>query len=77
MYNPGSAVTNPAFQPCSQVVGTVSMCCGTNWTSGIVESDTCEPNGLSEQLRGRAVVLVRELHGSDVEESESLVESTD
>lgn len=42
-----------------------------------MESDTCEPNGLSEQLRGRAVVLVRELHGSDVEESESLVESTD
>jgi hypothetical protein len=46
-YNPnGSAITNPAFQPCNQVVGTISMCCGTNWTNGIVEPDTCEPNGL-------------------------------
>src|SRR5277367_1458627 len=46
-YNPnGSEITNPAFQPCNQVVGTTSMCCGTNWTNGIVAKDICEPNGL-------------------------------
>lgn len=42
----GTAETNPAFQPCNQVVGTISMCCGTNWTGGVVGTDTCETNGL-------------------------------
>lgn len=46
-YNPdGSEVTAPAFQPCNQVVGQVSVCCGTNWTGGVVQKDTCESNGL-------------------------------
>lgn len=46
-YNPdGSEVTNPAFQPCNQVVGKFSMCCGTNWTGGVVMPDTCQENGL-------------------------------
>ena len=30
-YNPdGSQQTGPAYEPCVQTVGTVSMCCGTN-----------------------------------------------
>ncbi|KFZ19595.1 hypothetical protein V502_03559 [Pseudogymnoascus sp. VKM F-4520 (FW-2644)] len=46
-YNPdGSEITNPAFQPCNQVVGKFSMCCGTNWTGGVVMPDTCQENGL-------------------------------
>ncbi|OBT93560.2 hypothetical protein VE01_08363 [Pseudogymnoascus verrucosus] len=46
-YNPdGSKITNPAFQPCNQVVGKFSMCCGTNWTGGVVMPDTCQENGL-------------------------------
>jgi len=46
-YNPdGTAVTEPAFQPCKQVVGQISQCCGTNWTGGVVAPDTCQPNGL-------------------------------
>ncbi|KAL5353927.1 hypothetical protein ACLOAV_000012 [Pseudogymnoascus australis] len=46
-YNPdGSEVVNPAFQPCNQVVGKFSMCCGTNWTGGVVMPDTCQENGL-------------------------------
>jgi hypothetical protein len=45
-YNPdGSQVTDLSFQPCNQVSGTVSMCCGTNHTGGI-DPDVCQPNGL-------------------------------
>ena len=46
-YNPdGSLDTDPAAQPCNQVVGTQSMCCNTNRTTGGTPPDTCEPNGL-------------------------------
>ncbi|KFY22477.1 hypothetical protein V493_06557 [Pseudogymnoascus sp. VKM F-4281 (FW-2241)] len=46
-YNPdGSEVTHPAFQPCNQVVGQFGMCCGTNWTGGVVMPDKCQENGL-------------------------------
>jgi hypothetical protein len=43
-YHPdGTAVTDPAFQPCSSSSGTISMCCGTNRTES---PDECLPNGL-------------------------------
>jgi hypothetical protein len=49
-YNPDGSPTKgdlaTAFQPCNQVVGTFSMCCGTNWTGGTVGVDFCQPNGL-------------------------------
>ena len=49
-YNPGgSLVTSPAFQPCNQFAGAVSMCCGTNHTGGEAP-DTCEDNGLCLQV---------------------------
>ena len=49
-YNPdGSEAQNSAaFQPCNQVTGTISQCCGTNWT-GVnpeIANDVCQPNGL-------------------------------
>lgn len=52
-YNPdgsvfglGNAPLSLAFQPCNQVAGASSMCCGTNWTGGVVEKDVCHQNGL-------------------------------
>jgi hypothetical protein len=46
-YNPdGTAQTSPAYQPCVQTVGTVSQCCGTNWTATDprIANDICEPS---------------------------------
>ncbi|CZR59809.1 uncharacterized protein PAC_09703 [Phialocephala subalpina] len=47
-YNPdGSAITDVAYQPCNQVSGVFSMCCGTNHT-GVVAPDICLPDGLCQ-----------------------------
>ncbi|KAF8851907.1 hypothetical protein BDZ45DRAFT_765285 [Acephala macrosclerotiorum] len=47
-YNPdGSAITDVAYQPCNQVLGVYSMCCGTNHT-GVVAPDICLPDGLCQ-----------------------------
>jgi hypothetical protein len=47
-YNPdGSKVTDPAFQPCNQVSGAFSQCCGTNHTGGI-QPDICQSDGLCQ-----------------------------
>ncbi|TVY36285.1 hypothetical protein LOCC1_G008608, partial [Lachnellula occidentalis] len=49
-YNPdgSEAVDRVAFQPCNQIAGAVSQCCGTNWTgvNPAVANDVCQPNGL-------------------------------
>src|SRR3954467_15244826 len=46
-YQPdGTLVTETPHQPCNQVAGAISVCCGTNWTGGVVAKDVCEPNGL-------------------------------
>lgn len=43
-YNPdGGLILDPAYQPCVQIVGSVSMCCATNRTA---DADVCLPNGL-------------------------------
>jgi hypothetical protein len=39
----GTAVDNVAFQPCNQVTDTISMCCGTNWTTGGVSPTSACP----------------------------------
>ncbi|KUJ11909.1 uncharacterized protein LY89DRAFT_786076 [Mollisia scopiformis] len=47
-YNPdGSAITDPAYQPCNQFSGVFSMCCGTNHT-GAVAVDVCQGDGLCQ-----------------------------
>jgi hypothetical protein len=48
----GTAIDNVAFQPCNQVTDTISMCCGTNWTTGGVSPDVCLPNGLCMNTGG-------------------------
>lgn len=52
-YNPdGTALDGDnaqAFQPCNQIAGVVSQCCGTNWSAvagSKVENDQCQSNGL-------------------------------
>lgn len=53
-FNPdGSQISDSdaaqAFQPCNQIAGVVSQCCGTNWSAvapGKVANDVCQPNGL-------------------------------
>ncbi|TVY18715.1 hypothetical protein LARI1_G003846, partial [Lachnellula arida] len=49
-YNPdgSEAVDRVAFQPCNQIAGTISQCCGTNWSgvNPMVTNDVCQPNGL-------------------------------
>ncbi|TVY36160.1 hypothetical protein LSUB1_G006471 [Lachnellula subtilissima] len=49
-YNPdgSEAVDSVAFQPCNQIAGSISQCCGTNWSgvNQLVANDVCQPNGL-------------------------------
>jgi hypothetical protein len=42
----GTEITDPVYQPCNQVAGTISMCCGKNWTTA--QDDACLPNGLCQ-----------------------------
>lgn len=43
-YNPnGGLILDPAYQPCVQTLGAVSMCCATNRTTN---ADVCQSNGL-------------------------------
>jgi len=64
-YTPnGTLFTNQAFQPCNQVLGQHSMCCGTNWTAvdPKVAPDVCLPNGLCQNYNtysnGQTVVIM-------------------
>jgi hypothetical protein len=43
-YNPdGDLILDPAYQPCVQTLGAISMCCATNRTTN---ADVCQSNGL-------------------------------
>ncbi|KAH8722911.1 hypothetical protein GQ44DRAFT_729061 [Phaeosphaeriaceae sp. PMI808] len=50
-YKPdGSLNTYAPVQPCNQVAGSFSMCCGTNHTAKGIAKDVCTPNGLCQNF---------------------------